>query len=328
MSSDQSVPPQNRQEQFYRSLAESAHDFIFVIDLNFNVSYCNDHCAQALGKTLDKIIGRSLIDLFPSDVAVKQKLAIQQVIDSRRPLTADARFAFPGGTVWLSTSLSPLFNEKKELVSVLGISRDITAQKNIEEQKAKELEQLRLFQRLAVDRELKLMEVEKGVEARDAALAKLKAQVASDRQMLSQTEQKYIMLLDSTPVAIGISDLSGNVVQLNKGMEEMTGYTLDDYRKIKLADTFVDQADRERLLGLVQSQNRVHDFEVRLKHKNGTVYSALLNVDLVEIGGIKVFVTTCRDISELEKVRATLRENEAKIKKLESAQPGIKETGS
>ena len=328
MSNEQNVPCHDQKEQFYRSLAESAHDFIFVVDLDFNLSYCNDYCAKALGKPLDMITGKPLVDLFPADVAGRQKAGIRQVIETRKALTVEAKFAFPGGTLWLSTSLSPLFNEAKDLVSVLGISRDITGQKNIEDQRLKELEELRLFQRLAVDRELKLMEIEKGIVTRDAALDKLKEQIARDRQALAQTEQKYLLLLDSAPVAIGIADTSGRVLEINKTMEEMTGYNLDDYRKINLADTYVDPAERERLLGLSQNQTSVHNFEARLRHKSGTVYTALLNVDLVEIGGQKIVITTCRDISELKKVRDILRESEEKIKKMESAQPGITGPGS
>ena len=321
-------PLQKIKGKFYRSLAESAHDFIFVVDLDLKLSYCNEYCAKALGKTFDEIIGRSLLELFPADVVVRQKAAIQQVIDTRRPLTVEALFAFPGSAAWLSTSLSPLFNEEKELLSILGISRDITVQKHIEEERTKELAQLRLFQRLAVDRELKLMEIEKGIESRDAALAQLKEQLAGDRQTLAQTEKKYLMLLNSSPVAIGISDTSGRVLEINKAMEELTGYTLDDYRKVNLADTYSDPADRERLLDMIRNQKSVHNFPVCLKHKNGAIYTALLNLDLVELGGQKIVLTTCRDISELIKVRELLQENEEKIKKYESAGTELKGPGS
>jgi PAS domain S-box-containing protein len=309
-------------EKFYRSLAESAYDYIFVVDLDFNVSYCNEYCARALDKASDQIIGQPLLALFPAEVAGRQKAALQQVIDTRRPMTSDSLFAFPNSQVWLSTSLSPLFNENKELISILGISRDISVQKHIEAERAKELDQLRLFQRLAVDRELKLMEIEQGIESRDAALAKLKEQIAADRQTLARTEKKYLMLLDSAPVAIGIADESGRVLEINKAMEEMTGYTFDDYRQLKLADTYCDPADRERLLGLMQSRTNVHNFPVCLKHKNGTIYTALLNADMTEVGGQKIVVTTCRDISELMRVRKLLQENEEKIKRYESESAG------
>jgi PAS domain S-box-containing protein len=308
----------SRSRQAYLNMVESAHDVIFVVGRDGKLAYVNEYGAQALKKPLGDIIGKALDELFPADIARRQIGYIQQVLDFGKPLTAENKFAFPGGELWLNTCLTPLFDEQKNVVSVLGISRDISAKKNIEDRKNDELEQLRLFQRLAVDRELKIMEIEKGIETRETALDRLKAQAEKNRQALTEAEQKYLLLLDSSPVAIAITDREGHIIELNNVMQEMSGYDPEAYKKMNIIDVYARPEDRRRLLGVLVNASSVHDFEVQLKHRNGTLYWCLLNCDLAEIGGKKVIITTLRDITELKKTRESLHELENQIKALGS----------
>ncbi len=63
-------------EEQYRLLAESAHDFIFILDRNLNVRYVNEFGAKALQKNVSYIIGKKIDVLFPPTIVGRFEMAI------------------------------------------------------------------------------------------------------------------------------------------------------------------------------------------------------------------------------------------------------------
>jgi PAS domain S-box-containing protein len=120
-------------------------------------------------------------------------------------------------------------------------------------------------------------------------------------EALRQSEEKYRVLFEAAPMGIGIADLRGNMLDGNQSMQEMTGFTLEELKSISIASTYVNPDERKFLLKTLQETGRVRDWEVRLKRKDGAVYYALLNADLLELNGHKVLLTTARDITERKK---------------------------
>jgi len=117
-------------------------------------------------------------------------------------------------------------------------------------------------------------------------------------QKLKESEEKYRLLFESSPVGIGISEFKGNVVAMNKKMNEMTGFTLEELNNIGLAATFVDQNKREKLLNELERSGQVRNCEVQLKKIDDTNYFASLNIDVIEFGGEKFLLTNQEDITE------------------------------
>jgi PAS domain S-box-containing protein len=160
-------------------------------------------------------------------------------------------------------------------------------------------------------------ELEQRVRERTAELEaineQLRAEVAERRQVeeaLRRSEQRYRLLFDSAPVGIGITDFQGNALDCNRSMAEITGYRLEELKVIGVDAIYVDPEDRRSLLEALQRSNSVRDREVRLRRKDGTIYDALLNVDLVELGGHKRLFTIVRDITRMKETEEALRRAE------------------
>lgn len=134
-------------------------------------------------------------------------------------------------------------------------------------------------------------ELEKRVKQRTAELTKT-------YEKLQESEKKYRLLFDVSPVGIGIADVEGNILDENSAMEEMTGYSMDELGSKGLGDTYVDLDDRKRLVKELQKKGRVHDWEIKLKNKEGAIYHALLDVEKIELSGRKGYITIQRDISK------------------------------
>lgn len=113
-------------EKKYKTLAETANDFIFIVDCDEIVQYVNLYAARRINDTPQKIVGKKLKNVFRKDLYESQIPNIKTVIKTAKPLLIETKSFFGGHEIWLSTSLSPIFDEKCTVKSVLGISRDIT----------------------------------------------------------------------------------------------------------------------------------------------------------------------------------------------------------
>jgi PAS domain S-box-containing protein len=120
-------------EERYRSLAESAQDFIYIIDTEDRVTYVNSFAAAALGKSPGEIIGESRASLFPLPESERQGGNIRKVFDSGKPVKVESNLPLPSGNRWNDTLLVPLRDRSGRITGVLGITRDITQRKAAEE---------------------------------------------------------------------------------------------------------------------------------------------------------------------------------------------------
>lgn len=113
-------------EHRYRTLAESAHDSIFIIDREDRVRYANSYAARQFGCSREQLIGRRRGELFPPEIALRQARHLEQVFSAGVPLTFENVSQFPDRAVWLHTQLVPMKDEHGSVQAVLGISRDVT----------------------------------------------------------------------------------------------------------------------------------------------------------------------------------------------------------
>jgi PAS domain S-box/PAS domain S-box/PAS domain S-box/PAS domain S-box len=120
-------------EEQYRLLAESAHDFIFIVDRKFTIRYVNEFGAKVLNGNPSDLIGKKIDILFPSHIAGQFEIAVKNVFETSRPSSVERKVQFPGGEVWLETKLIPISGKDGRFDTLLGISRDISDRKKAQE---------------------------------------------------------------------------------------------------------------------------------------------------------------------------------------------------
>jgi PAS domain S-box-containing protein len=120
-----------RSEDLYRTIAETSNDLIFVIGRDDIVEYVNKFASAFINKPADQIIGQPRASLFPFEVAIIQKKALQKVFEKGTPVRNKGFLKFSGRTYWYDHHLLPLKDTDNNVRSVLGISRDISDRKNI-----------------------------------------------------------------------------------------------------------------------------------------------------------------------------------------------------
>ncbi len=120
--------------ELYRTLAEAARDMIYIIGRDGTVLYVNSFAARAFGKSPDEIIGKNRNELFPKDVADVQEKKLGYVFEKGEPLFTDDVTVFFDHEIWQNTHLVPIKDEKGNVSAIIGVSRDITERKHMEQE--------------------------------------------------------------------------------------------------------------------------------------------------------------------------------------------------
>ncbi|UCD05861.1 MAG: PAS domain S-box protein [candidate division WOR-3 bacterium] len=110
---------------------------------------------------------------------------------------------------------------------------------------------------------------------------------------LVESEERYRQIFENCPIGIGISDMDGRVLTANNAMQRITGYSLAEFKKITLADTFESAEERDRMLAMLDEKGQVTDYRIRLLRRDGTPYDAVLNISRIEVGGKTYHHTMC-----------------------------------
>ena len=142
------VQAEARQHQsLLTNILESARESIYSVDDDGRFQWCNSATLTALGYTRDELIGQQFIDM----VYEGDRELVSKKLDAAlngQPLTYEMRYSSPAGRLrHAQVDYSPLVVDGRRS-GVLGISRDITEQKEEREQAAR-AEKLRALGQLA-----------------------------------------------------------------------------------------------------------------------------------------------------------------------------------
>jgi two-component system cell cycle sensor histidine kinase/response regulator CckA len=115
-------------EARYRTLADAAHDSIFIVNRESQIVYANTVSLERFGKRSEEAVGRKLSDVFPAATATVMWRELLEVFDSGHRRRFETRFDTPHGEMWLETWVVPM------PPAVMGVSRDISDRKRLERQ--------------------------------------------------------------------------------------------------------------------------------------------------------------------------------------------------
>lgn len=121
-------------EERYRTLAEAAHDMIFILNRDGCHQYINNYGARLFGRKPEEIIGRPMEDLFPAHIAERQRKAIRKILDTGEDMNEEIRIPLSGQDRWMDAHLVPVKDAAGNINTILGIVRDINERKTLENQ--------------------------------------------------------------------------------------------------------------------------------------------------------------------------------------------------
>jgi PAS domain S-box-containing protein len=131
-----------KSEEQYKTLVESAEDLIFTVDEEGNILSMNKCTANFFRDFPDDLIGKTFRDLFSEESAELQLRFIREVFNTERNVNVKYPVEVGNREYWFSSNFAPLKDEGGKVFAVLGISRDITKGKKLEEEQMYNTEKL------------------------------------------------------------------------------------------------------------------------------------------------------------------------------------------
>jgi sigma-B regulation protein RsbU (phosphoserine phosphatase) len=129
-----------------RAVLDSMPDNISIKDLEGRYIFDNSsHCRFLGAKDPSEVVGKTLFDFLPEEMAAKFRAEDLHVLRSGTPIVRciDEAIDSLGNKHWMSVTKMPLYDDEGALLGLVSTTRDITARKAAEEQLAKYAEELR-----------------------------------------------------------------------------------------------------------------------------------------------------------------------------------------
>lgn len=171
-----------RERQLLRTLIDLLPDFIFVKDANGRFLLANESLARAYGRSPSELLERTDADFLPQEIAARCRVSEQEVLAGKPVSAWEDTHCFPDGrTRTVVTNMAAFRDAHGAVGGLVGIGRDITNRKRMEETLRKSEESLRRFIENApvamamFDREMKYLAVSQrwlrdyGLEGRNIA---------------------------------------------------------------------------------------------------------------------------------------------------------------
>ncbi|HKK19392.1 MAG TPA: PAS domain-containing protein [Opitutales bacterium] len=128
------------EQDLLRSLMENIPDAIYFKDLESRFTKVNRAMARSYGHNVDSVIGRSDFDLFTEEHALPAYQDEQRIIETGQPIISKIEketFA-DGHSKWVNSTKVPLRNHYGRIIGTMGISRDISDLKRVQDKLTEE----------------------------------------------------------------------------------------------------------------------------------------------------------------------------------------------
>ncbi len=133
-------------EARYRLLAENASDLIWTMDLNLRYTYISPSVNRMRGYTPEEIVGTRVSEtMTPASLEAIRKAFVEEIAmeskghnDLFRSRTLEAEmYCKDGSTIWTEIMLTFLRDPEGKLLGIMGVTRDISERKKMEEERAR-----------------------------------------------------------------------------------------------------------------------------------------------------------------------------------------------
>jgi PAS domain S-box-containing protein len=139
-----------RQHTLLQTLIDAIPDYIFVIDREGRYVVSNKaHMEVSKVSSFDELVNKTASDVFPLSIAEQFRSVDEEVMSLNRSSISEEhrQLDSSGNEIWVSTTKVPLLDDANTVIGLVGISRDITKQRQIEH----DLEEQRRLLRQIID---------------------------------------------------------------------------------------------------------------------------------------------------------------------------------
>ncbi len=200
-----------------KAILNNIPDIAWLKDIESRFIIVNEAFAKACGFKVEEIVGKTDLELWPSDLAENYRADDQEVIRSKKRKCVEERLVNKEeGDTWIETVKTPIFDDQGKVIGTTGISRDITQRKR-EEEKQRDIRS----------------ELEIRVKVRTAELTSLNDNLRREIKDRTKIEEELLgtgdflnSVFSSIQDGLSISDTEMTVLRVNPAMEKWYAHSM------------------------------------------------------------------------------------------------------
>ncbi len=124
----------NEQLLFQANILQNVRDGIIVTDLQGTISYWNAGATQIFGYQPEEMLGKTPALLYPDIDQQQMATDLQNILAGNDFVDIWRGRTKSGHIVWVDIKTTPLYDERGSAIGFIGVSRDITQSKLVQEQ--------------------------------------------------------------------------------------------------------------------------------------------------------------------------------------------------
>lgn len=222
------------EHRLLRTFIDNIPDAVYVKDTESRFLIANKMVANLMGTTPDQLIGQTDFDFYPEELAKQYYADEQAIITSGQALVnqEESRINHAGNQSWILTTKVPLYDSQGKIKGLVGISRNITGRKQMEQalQKAHAELEARVEQRTAEltranEQLAALYKIGQIITAPLRLDVVLDLIVRNTAQLLA-TDSCVILLLDEAGETLAVKGAYGISEEAVKGTRDRVGESI------------------------------------------------------------------------------------------------------
>ena len=284
-----------------RALLEAMTDVILVLDAEGRYLKIAPTNPSLLYKPPEEVIGRTLHEIFPREIADLFVERIRAALEARRTVGLEYNLTIEGREVWFAGTVSPLQDD-----TVLFVARDITERKMAEE-KIRGLN----------------AELEDRVAERTTRLESTLAELKERERGLRESKERYQAVVQQVGEGIFLFDPhTKRVLESNLAFRGMFGYAPEELAQKTLYDLVPhDPEGVDRSVEQVLEEGQIQLGERKYRRKDGSEVDVEVSGSVISYGGEEVVCSVVRDVTERKRTEEALRAFEERFRSMVEQAP-------
>jgi len=246
-------------EEQFRILSENAPDLIAWFDKDLRYTYVNPGMEKSIGLPFGAIMGKTCEELgMRRDLSDTWTETLRSVFRTGQTSSFELDFSTPAGSKTYHVRAFPDLDEQENVSQVMTIAHDITSRKKIELELRYANSEL---EKRAQERTIQLEEMNSEL------IREIRKRKEMERELRKQKEMLQA-IIDNIPVMLFINKLDGSVQLINRAMETLTGWSLNEVREQQILEkVFAERRSPEA--GFTPDDATPAWFDLHLRTKKG-----------------------------------------------------------
>ncbi len=298
----------------FNTLAGLTPNLIMIFDAKKRIVFINEALRRVSKVKVGEILGKSLDSVpIPGEFVEQTKKNLHKAFDTGEIVSHEIKIR---NNLWFDCTLVPEKDKNGKVVSVYGIARDLSEQKEIQ----KRLLQLtRNLEKQVKERTLELQEQNKVLRK------EIKQRILTEKKLVEQN-RLYDLVVNSSSDGILLVDFRGGIIFSNNVSAEIFGFkSVEEFNRENFFNLFTDivrKQIKKKILGVAQKESFIRE-EFRMKKSDGSLFFAEVTFNPVsrESENTDTFLVMVKDVTTSRLNKIQLQASEKKYKTLFELSP-------